>query len=151
MSERSERDLVLDATVDLSNAINKLTDARSILHEKLAAIDYVEPPTESVGEIPEGIFDVFQADNSVIVKSVDEYSCDVLWGPLEFRFKKTEAKDGTLFWVWDEIVGTCWMHIEQMDVNNYWMGLTLEDGRSANIHIGAKRAQVDMHGFVESA
>jgi hypothetical protein len=96
-------------------------------------------------DTPETIHEIFQASNSVEIKFLTEHSCYLTWGPMEFRFRRT-IDNG---WEWDEIVGECFVHVEMMDKNFYWMGLTLPDGRNAHINIGAKRAPVRMTGYID--
>jgi hypothetical protein len=102
-----------------------------------------------MSEIPEGVSAIFQTDDTVAIKFLSGDACYLTWGPMEFRFKKAWDSKGNLRWEWDEIVGTAHMHVEMMDDNYYWMGLTLPDGRSASIDIGAKRAPVRMTGWTE--
>jgi hypothetical protein len=66
---------------------------------------------------------------------------------LELRFQLS-ADNG---WEWDEIVGDCGLHIEQMTNRYYWLGISpkADEDHRVCVDLGAKRAAVRMTGYVE--
>jgi hypothetical protein len=65
-----------------------------------------------------------------------ENCCDVDWYGLELRFKKNI--DGT--WDFDEIVGPCFLDIEQMSDWSYWLGISTETGNDQlYVNIGSSQ------------
>lgn len=103
-----------------------------------------------MSNIPTALHEIFQGDDSIEIKDASDLHCYLLWGPLEFRFQVCEDNKGNRHWEWDEIVGKCSIHIEMMSENNYALMIDLDDGRSASISIGARRAPVRMTGCTET-
>jgi hypothetical protein len=77
---------------------------------------------------------------------ITESCCDVDWYRLGLGFKNI---DGT--WDFDEIVGPCFLHIEQMSDWSYWLGISTETNGKDElcVTIGAVngRAAVKMTGM----
>lgn len=77
------------------------------------------------------------------------------WHSLELRF----VAEGDGSWCFDEVVGKCWLHIEQMDDSYYWMGIhplgadgqEIEGHDRICVNIGSRtgRAEVRMSGWVD--
>jgi hypothetical protein len=97
-------------------------------------------------EIPAGVSDICSGVDSYPAK-VTEHTCKIDFHGLELRFQV----DNKGQWVWDEVVGECRLHIEQMDMSYYWLGIhpLAVSGKTVHINIGAKRAPVTMQGWVE--
>lgn len=82
-------------------------------------------------------------------------SWSIYWRSLELRF----AHEGGDVWCFDEVVGKCWIHIEQMDDSYYWMalhpldetGAEYEDHDRLCVNIGSRtsRASVVMTGWAD--
>lgn len=84
---------------------------------------------------------------------VTTYTCTLWFCGIECRFKLTVNDE----WVWDEIVGKCWLHIEQMSESFYWLSIHPLDGEGNEsdlrvcVDIGSRsgRAAVQMAGWVD--
>jgi hypothetical protein len=75
-----------------------------------------------MAEISQEVLDLCDGLDGFPVLLIMENCCDVNWYGLELRLKKNV--DGT--WDFDEIVGPCFLHIEQMSDWSYWLGISTE-------------------------
>jgi hypothetical protein len=73
-------------------------------------------------EIPQEVLDLCDGLDGFPVLLITEHCCDVDSYMLGLRFKKNI--DGTCDF--DEIVGPCFLHIEQMSDWSYWLGISTE-------------------------
>jgi hypothetical protein len=96
--------------------------------------------------IPQAVLDLCK-DIDDYPARVTEYSCVVDFHGLELRFQLS-ADNG---WERDEIVGDCWLHIEQMTTSYYWIGISpkADSDHRVCVGLGAKRAALRMTGYVE--
>jgi hypothetical protein len=81
---------------------------------------------------------------------ITENCCDVDWYGLELRFKKN-IDDA---WDFDEIVGPCFLHIEQMTDWSCWLAISTEtsskDELCVNIGSVSGRAAVKIREWLSS-
>lgn len=111
------------------------------LKAAVAALEKREQP-----EIPDEITELYHPTNHATVTKLSDFSCIIEDIGMELRFQK--RTDGA--WEFDEIVGECRLHIEQMNDNSYWLGITTASG-IVHVNIGTKRAPVQMTGWAEHA
>lgn len=81
--------------------------------------------------IPPGVAALVDCSQDCEVSHLDDYRCTLLWHGIEIRLV-------TLFsgeWELDEVVGDCFIHLEQMDDPYYWIGLTPKDGYDGTLHL----------------
>ena len=84
--------------------------------------------TESV---PAGVQSLIDCWWDCDFTSTGPYSCTLTWHGLELRFQRL-IED---VWELDEVVGDCFIHLEQMDEPYYWIGLTPRDGYDGTLHL----------------
>jgi hypothetical protein len=73
---------------------------------------------------------------------ITENCCYVDWYGLELRFKKN-IDDA---WDFDEIVGPCFLHIEQMSDWSYWLGISTETSGKDELYVNNRLCQWPSRG-----
>lgn len=96
--------------------------------------------------IPDAILQLCNGAHGMKIKKLNTHSCCLDFYGIDLRFQKRVGGP----WEWDEIVGECLLHVEQMADNCYWMGITvIGTDHRLHITIGANRAPVRMTGWTE--
>lgn len=65
---------------------------------------------------------------------------DVRYAGLELRFKRNT--DGS--WDFDELVGDCWLHMEQMSDADYWFGISVDGHTVLHLNIGSRSGRASV-------
>lgn len=81
--------------------------------------------------LPAGISALIDCSHECEVVTLSRFTCTLRWHGIEIRLQSRPDEA----WEIDEVVGDCFIHLEQMDEPYYWIGLTPRDGYDGTLHL----------------